>query len=71
VVELDGWQTHGHRFAFERDRARDTDLVARGYVVLRFTWRQITDDPVRVIIRIAQALTVRDGNASRIGGAGT
>jgi very-short-patch-repair endonuclease len=71
VVELDGWQTHGHRFAFERDRARDADLVARGYVVLRFTWRQITDDPMRVIIRIAQALTVRDGNVSRIGGAGT
>jgi hypothetical protein len=22
LVEMDGWAAHGHRFAFERDRAR-------------------------------------------------
>jgi very-short-patch-repair endonuclease len=65
VVEVDGWQAHGHRYAFERDRARDAELVARGHVVLRFTWRQVADDRMRVVTRLAQALAVRDGNVSR------
>jgi len=29
IVEVDGWAAHGHRGAFERDRARDADLQAR------------------------------------------
>jgi very-short-patch-repair endonuclease len=59
LVETDGWRTHGHRFAFESDRAQDADLVAQGYVVLRFTWRQIFDKPTLVVTRVAQALAVR------------
>jgi very-short-patch-repair endonuclease len=59
VVETDGWATHGHRAAFERDRAKAADLVARGYVVLRFTWRQIVSDPDLVAARIAAALARR------------
>jgi very-short-patch-repair endonuclease len=59
VVELDGWSAHGHRFAFERDRARDADLVARGYLVLRYTWRQLRDNPLLVATQIAQALAHR------------
>ena len=38
IVETDGWQGHGHREAFEDDRARDALLHAHGYTVLRFTW---------------------------------
>jgi hypothetical protein len=34
------WKTHGHSIAFESDRAEDADLVAQGYVVLRFTSRR-------------------------------
>jgi hypothetical protein len=37
VVETDGYAFHGHRVAFERDRARDAALHAAGYAVLRFT----------------------------------
>jgi hypothetical protein len=37
VVEVDGWAFHSTRAAFERDRARDADLQARGFQVLRFT----------------------------------
>jgi very-short-patch-repair endonuclease len=59
VVETDGWDAHGHRAAFERDRARDADLTARGYAVLRFTWRQIVDRPDLVAARIAAALARR------------
>jgi very-short-patch-repair endonuclease len=54
VVETDGWQAHGHRAAFEEDRARDAHLQALGYRVLRFTWRQIVHQTLLVVVRIAQ-----------------
>jgi very-short-patch-repair endonuclease len=47
LVETDGYQTHGRRQAFEDDRARDAHLTAQGYLVLRFTWRQITREPYK------------------------
>jgi hypothetical protein len=40
IVELDGWETHRTRAAFEQDRARDTALTAAGWRVVRFTWRE-------------------------------
>jgi hypothetical protein len=52
VVETDGWRDHGTRVAFERDRAKDAALVAAGYAVLRFTKRQIADDPETVAERV-------------------
>ena len=48
IVETDGWGTHRTRSAFEADRARDADLKALGYEVVRFTYRQVMDDPRRV-----------------------
>lgn len=44
VVELDSWEFHRTRAAFERDRARDAKLVAAGLRVMRFTWRQLQGD---------------------------
>jgi hypothetical protein len=52
VVELDGWETHRTRAAFESDRGRDAALQAAGRRVVRFTWR--TD--AEVIQRRLQAL---------------
>ena len=52
IVETDGWRDHGTRVAFERDRAKDAALVAAGYTVLRFTKRQIADDPDTVAERV-------------------
>jgi very-short-patch-repair endonuclease len=60
VLEVDGFATHGHPAAFERDRRKDQDLVAAGYQVLRTTWRQITGEPLVLVARIAQALTRAD-----------
>ena len=57
VVETDGWAGHGHRVAFERDRARDADLQAQGFAVLRFTWRQVMHETLLVTVRIAQLLS--------------
>jgi very-short-patch-repair endonuclease len=56
VVETDGWQAHRTPRAFERDRRRDAELVARGYRVIRFTWRQLRDEPEYVVATLAAAL---------------
>lgn len=49
VVEVDGYGSHGTRSAFEDDRARDAQLKLLGYEVVRFTWRQISDEPATVV----------------------
>jgi hypothetical protein len=59
IVEVDGWAAHGDRRAFEQDRARDAERQALGYVVLRFTWTQAHQQPLRVAARLAQTLGVR------------
>ena len=43
IVETDGFEHHGTRAAFERDRARDAALTARGWRVLRFSDGQVHD----------------------------
>ena len=48
VVEVDGYETHGTREAFERDRARDRALQAAGWRVARITWRQLDEEPHRI-----------------------
>jgi very-short-patch-repair endonuclease len=40
IVELDGWDTHRTRAAFEQDRRRDAALQSIGWRVVRFTWRE-------------------------------
>jgi very-short-patch-repair endonuclease len=44
VVELDGYRAHSGRTAFEADRARDVELKALGYDVIRLTWRRLAED---------------------------
>ena len=54
IVETDGWAGHGHRAAFESDRARDADLQSQGFRILRFTRRQVLHETLLVVVRIAQ-----------------
>ncbi len=56
VVEVDGFAFHATRAAFERDRARDADLQAAGYRVIRLTWRQIVEEPHAVVARLARLM---------------
>jgi Protein of unknown function (DUF559)/Transcriptional regulator, AbiEi antitoxin len=44
IVETDGYEHHGTRAAFERDRAKDAQLTVRGWRVLRFTEPQVRGD---------------------------
>lgn len=59
VVETDGYASHSSRHAFESDRQKDADLQARGYRVVRFTWRQLTDHPERTVATLT-ALLLRE-----------
>lgn len=56
VVEVDGFRWHASRDAFEQDRLKDQWLESRGYRVLRFTWRQVRDHPLRTVATIARML---------------
>ena len=59
IAELDGWRFHGHRLAFERDRMRDAELGLLGYTVVRFTWRQVRDEPAAVAAQVGRFLSRR------------
>jgi very-short-patch-repair endonuclease len=60
VVEVDGWERHGRdREQFERDRRRDAELQAAGWVVFRFTWLQVKRKPTMVAAALRDALTHR------------
>jgi very-short-patch-repair endonuclease len=56
VAETDGWGPHRTRAAFESDRRRDADLLIAGFRVVRFTWRQITREPVAVATTLRSVL---------------
>jgi very-short-patch-repair endonuclease len=56
VVEVDGYAWHSSRNRFEGDRARDATVTGAGFTVLRATWRQITEEPLTVVARIALQL---------------
>jgi very-short-patch-repair endonuclease len=59
ILEVDGYQTHGSRLAFENDRRRDQVHSAAGYVVIRVTWHQLQTEPLAVLVRLAQAMALR------------
>lgn len=59
AVEVDGWRFHGHRRAFERDRRKDMILTGAGYLVIRVTWRQFTEQLLVVITHVARMLDRR------------
>ena len=49
IVETDGRETHATPMAFERDRQRDLELKLAGWEVIRLTWRQLREEPERVV----------------------
>jgi Protein of unknown function (DUF559) len=64
IIEVDGYQAHGHWAAFQRDRARDRRLIAAGFVVLRFTWHQLIQRPLEVVAEIARTLGRLEADAA-------
>ena len=56
AVEIDGYDAHSGRVAFERDRLKSRALNAHGMNVMPVTGRQIGRDPDGVIRRLLAAL---------------
>ena len=56
AVELDGYDFHTTRGAFERDHEKDHVLRAHDIDLLRFTWHQVHDRPEQTLVRIAAGL---------------
>ena len=57
VIECDGWSVHGaDHEQFEFDRVRDADLLAKGVITQRVTWRQMVGSPRSVARRIEATL---------------
>jgi very-short-patch-repair endonuclease len=57
IVETDGYRYHRGRQAFEDDRVRDLELRLLGYDVLRFTHRQLTNEPGEVATALRSLLS--------------
>jgi hypothetical protein len=64
IVETDGYEHHGTRAAFERDRARDAYLSVRGWRVVRFTDPQVREEPASVA---GVVISVRSRSPSTLG----
>lgn len=56
AVEMDSWEYHGNRTAFESDRARDAAMQAAGYRVLRLTHRQLETEAPRITTQLRKLL---------------
>ncbi len=56
IVELDSWEFHAHRAAFENDRNRDTDHLLAGYRTIRVTHRRLDEEPARLAAQIRALL---------------
>jgi len=59
VVELDSWEHHGDRAAFERDRARDPKLMLAGYRTIRITHRRLDREANAVAAELRALLGIR------------
>lgn len=58
LAELDSWEHHGHRTAFERDRARDPKLLIAGYRTVRVTHRRLDREAEQLAYEIRQLLAI-------------
>lgn len=56
IIEADSYAYHSDREAFTSDRARDNELQALGWRVLRFTWAQLRFAPREVADMIRRHL---------------
>jgi very-short-patch-repair endonuclease len=56
AVEADGFEWHGNRLAWKRDRRRIARLEALGWSIVHVTWEDVTDRPEETVDRIRRAL---------------
>jgi very-short-patch-repair endonuclease len=59
VVEADSYTFHSHARPWAKDIGKTNELQLLGYVVLRFTWFDVTERPLWVIEKIRRAFALR------------
>ena len=59
AVEIDGRAYHSGPREFQHDRTRQNALVAAGWIVLRFTWHDLTRRPGYVVAAVRAAVRSR------------
>jgi Transcriptional regulator, AbiEi antitoxin len=64
IVELDSWQYHGDKIAFEVDRDRDATTLAAGFVTVRPTYHRLTHLAAREAARLHKILALRRAQAA-------
>ena len=63
VVELDGWDSHKTRWAFQHDREKANRLTNAGWTVLRYTHDDIVRRPEVVVAGVRSGLSPAAGSA--------
>jgi very-short-patch-repair endonuclease len=65
IAELDSWEFHSHRDAFERDRTKDVTRQVAGYRAIRITDRRLRHEPAKLAEEIRQLLDLglKEGRA--------
>ena len=56
VCECDGFEHHGSRLAWKRDRGRLAAIEAAGWRIVHVTWADVTREPDQTRDRLALAL---------------
>jgi len=59
AIEFDGLDAHASAVALQRDLRRQNELIAAGWIVLRFTWSDVVNRPERVASQIRRVLESR------------
>jgi predicted transcriptional regulator of viral defense system len=59
IVELDGYDNHHTPAQLRRDRRKEVALRTAGFLVLRYTWEQVTEQPELVIADLSARLLER------------
>jgi very-short-patch-repair endonuclease len=65
AVELDVYETHGSRAAFERDRLRQEDLKLKGVEMIRMTGPRLDREPEAAVRRLGAHLEQRRHQLAR------
>ncbi len=59
AIEIDGRFHETDAGVFESDRHRQNELVSEGWIVLRFTWTMLTDDPQGFVTAVGDLVALR------------
>lgn len=57
TVELDSFTFHDSRHSWEQDRLREREAHERGDALRRYTWRDVTEEPRRMLRELRELLS--------------